>query len=323
MYCERSVKPLMTNVMKRITWFLIVICVISCGPTWAVVTVVEGPTEPPWEGVTPSGLVDLWLLGSESTLVNNEYLGYIGAFPLSGSDSPGDASIDGEVGLWYAEGNVVLGSDAISGRSVAEAIADFTIDGSQLSLHWNFEATTDQSDPDYTAPTWIVIVWDYAEGGVGWYYAGYDIGERTETLDLVPGGSYRLEWVVDVHVLGEYGSYAYANLTLDLEDLGGGGGGNDKIVETIDFFDESAGIGELKGQGPARSADNRLNALRNMLENAAVLIEGDFYQEACDQLLDAYEKCDGEATPPDFVVGDAAADLAERILAVIDGLEWK
>ena len=324
MYCECSVKPLVADAMKRIGIFLVVMCVMSCSAALADVTVVEGPTELPWEGVTPSGVVDLWLWGSDSTaLVNNEYLGYIGTSPLSGSVLSGDSSIDGEVGLWYAEGNVVLGSDATYGRSVAEALAHFTIDGSQLSLSWNLEASTDQSNPAYTAPSWIVYVADDESGGLGWYYAGYGTGEWTETLDLVPGGVYRLEWAVDVHVLEEYGSYSHANLTLDLIDHGGSGGGNDKIVETIAFFDDSVDAGVLEGQGPARSADNRLNALRNMLETAAVLIEGGFYQEARDQLWDAYGKCDGEATPTDLVMGDATADLAERILDVIDGLGWE
>ena len=325
MYCECSTRPLVTDAVKRIGWFLIVMCAVSCSATLAAVTVVEGPTEGPFEGVTPFGEVDLWLALSQpdpDILVNEVSYGNIKDYPLSGSALNGNASLDGEVGLWYAEGNVDLGSDVLEttfGRSTATALAHFTIDGSQLSLHWDFSATTAYPDP-VNVLFWHVIVQDHESGDLlCWYSQANASAEGTETLDLVPDRVYRLYWGVDVgvNVWDEYGG---AVLTLDLQDLGGGGGGNDKIVETMDFFDGSVEAGELEGQGPAQSADKRLNALRNMLENAAVLIEGGFYQEACDQLWDAYGKCDGDSKPPDLVAGDAAADLAQMILEVIDGL---
>jgi len=92
------------------------------------------------------------------------------------------------------------------------------------------------------------------------------------------------------------------------------------IEEILDFVDESVDVGTLTGEGPGKSADNRLNALRNKLEEAQRLIEAGLYEEACDQLWSTYRKCDGEPRPPDFVTGDAADDLADMILVVMDEL---
>lgn len=92
------------------------------------------------------------------------------------------------------------------------------------------------------------------------------------------------------------------------------------IEEILYFVDEYVEDGTLIGEGSGESAENRLNALVNMLEEAAYLIEEGLYEEACDRLWDAYRKCDGDPRPPDFVTGDAADDLAEMILVVMNEL---
>jgi hypothetical protein len=94
----------------------------------------------------------------------------------------------------------------------------------------------------------------------------------------------------------------------------------DEIEEMLDFMDESVDAGTLIGEGPGNSGDNRLNALINMLEEAHGLIEAGLYEEACDQLWSAYRKCDGKSRPPDFVAGEAAEDLADMILILMDEL---
>ena len=94
----------------------------------------------------------------------------------------------------------------------------------------------------------------------------------------------------------------------------------DPIEEILEFVEESVEDGTLTGEGPGKSADNRLNALINMLEEAQSLIEAGLYEEACGQLWSAYRKCDGESQPPDFVTGDAADDLAVMILLMMDEL---
>jgi hypothetical protein len=94
----------------------------------------------------------------------------------------------------------------------------------------------------------------------------------------------------------------------------------DEIEEVLDFVDESVDAGTLAGEGTGNSGNNRLNALINMLEEAQGLIEAGLYEEACGQLWSAYRKCDGEPRPPDFVTGDAAEDLADMILLIMDEL---
>jgi len=60
-----------------------------------------------------------------------------------------------------------------------------------------------------------------------------------------------------------------------------------------------------------------VNALRNMIEMAGSLIyQGDF-AGTCRQLRDVYNRTDGLPNPPDFVIGDAASDLASQILDLI------
>ena len=217
MYGERSTKPLVPKAMKRIGWFLIAMYAISYSTAGADIALVELPAEIPFEGVTPSGLVDLWLWGSgDPALVDNDYFGNIGASALSRSASYNDASLNGQVGLWYAKSSIVLGSDATYGRSIARALAHFTTDDSQLTLHWDFDAMTDQLDPG--APSWHAIVLDEQVGFLGWFSSAAYPDEGMETLDLVPGHIFSIYWGVDVPVWDEYGSYSQATLTLDLID---------------------------------------------------------------------------------------------------------
>ena len=97
------------------------------------------------------------------------------------------------------------------------------------------------------------------------------------------------------------------------------------IDDILAFFDSSAGE-ILVGSGPGSSADARLKVLRNMLEAAAYLIEAELFEDACQQLQDAYDRCDGESPPPDFVkdgeVGiEAVAVLNTMILELMVNLE--
>lgn len=92
----------------------------------------------------------------------------------------------------------------------------------------------------------------------------------------------------------------------------------------LDFFDESVEAETLEGVGPAASADKRLEAVSNMIEEAGSLIESGLITEACEQLLDAFEKTDGllpPASPPDLVTGVAADVLAEMIQDLMTLLE--
>lgn len=58
-------------------------------------------------------------------------------------------------------------------------------------------------------------------------------------------------------------------------------------------FDEAVSEGTLTGMGPGKSAGGRLGALRNMLVSAYNLIQDNQYEQALEQLQNAYHKVDG------------------------------
>ena len=81
-----------------------------------------------------------------------------------------------------------------------------------------------------------------------------------------------------------------------------------------------------KGNGSDKLAENRLNALRNMIEKAGHLIDSGKIDEACGQLEAAYKKMDGLNTPgssSDFVEGSAVSDLADDVQDLMGTLECK
>ena len=90
--------------------------------------------------------------------------------------------------------------------------------------------------------------------------------------------------------------------------------------DIVAFMDASALSGELAGTGRGNSATKRLNALRNMIIMAKALIDQGDIPAACVQLQDAYEKTDGNTTPPDLVSGDAAEELAGMIQELMSSL---
>ncbi len=57
-----------------------------------------------------------------------------------------------------------------------------------------------------------------------------------------------------------------------------------------------------------------------MIEAAGDLIEAGDIDGACEQLGAALRKTDGEPRPPDFVEGEAASELAQRILDLMTAL---
>jgi streptogramin lyase len=94
-----------------------------------------------------------------------------------------------------------------------------------------------------------------------------------------------------------------------------------QMAAIIDFFDSSVSAGTLTGLGPTpTSAKGHLGALRNMLVAASNMIDSGKILDACQQLSDAYQKTDGNPSPPDFVSGPAAAQLASQIQSLMASL---
>jgi hypothetical protein len=80
------------------------------------------------------------------------------------------------------------------------------------------------------------------------------------------------------------------------------------------------------GNGSDKLAENRLNALRNMIETAGDLIDSEKNDEACGQLEAVYKKMDGLNTPGDsidFVEGSAVVVLADMVQDLMGKLECK
>jgi hypothetical protein len=114
------------------------------------------------------------------------------------------------------------------------------------------------------------------------------------------------------------------NPTVDVQLSGNGVPAEDppeeQITSILDFISESVESGSLEGSGNGNSAGNRLNALINMIEAAGDLIEAGNIDGACGKLMAIYKKCDGLARPPDFVEGEARAELAQMIFNLMASL---
>ncbi|MCP4298877.1 MAG: choice-of-anchor D domain-containing protein [Proteobacteria bacterium] len=96
------------------------------------------------------------------------------------------------------------------------------------------------------------------------------------------------------------------------------------IEDILDYFDESVAEGTLEGRGYRLWVKkSRLKAMRVMLVAAGELIERGRIGLACKVLNRAYNRCDGEPWPPDFVIGEARTRLADMILDLGENLGCK
>jgi hypothetical protein len=129
------------------------------------------------------------------------------------------------------------------------------------------------------------------------------IGGWSDGVALNPGNAYLDNFVVDSGFIAPS----------PIEPL-------EQINQILNFVEESVGLGTLTGDGPGKSAGNRLNALTNMLDEAQSLIEDELYEEALEQLESVYKHVDGESPPKDFVKGEAAADLAAMIQDLVESI---
>jgi hypothetical protein len=90
----------------------------------------------------------------------------------------------------------------------------------------------------------------------------------------------------------------------------------DPIQEILVFIEKSVADGTLVPVKPGKSGEGQLGALINMIEAAGNLIDANdpnSLADICGQLHAALGKTDGQAQPPDFVTGQATAELAQKI----------
>ena len=95
-----------------------------------------------------------------------------------------------------------------------------------------------------------------------------------------------------------------------------------QIVEIKTFMEESLLDGSLQAAGKGRASQRRLEAFNKMLVVSAHMIENGRLRAAQNKLREIYKKTDGKPRPQDFVKGNAAEDLAARIEALIDSLNY-
>ena len=142
--------------------------------------------------------------------------------------------------------------------------------------------------------------------------------------------------MVDVEVAFSPSAAGYVTAALEIEStdwtnqiqtvfLGGVGVDTQPPPPSIEpilaFFDASVEAGTLEGRGELQiMARARLRAMRNLLKATGDFIEGGYMGWACFTLRRAYLRSDGLLRPPDFVEGDARAELNGMIGQLIADL---
>lgn len=98
--------------------------------------------------------------------------------------------------------------------------------------------------------------------------------------------------------------------------------GTEDPVDLLAYFDDAVTSGDLMGNGPGKSDDGRLNALRNMLIQAISLAERGEVESARGQFLVVLKKLQdkekGKSQP--FVTGVAVPEFIEKIQQKMESL---
>jgi len=88
------------------------------------------------------------------------------------------------------------------------------------------------------------------------------------------------------------------------------------MEQILVFIDTALVEGRLTSVHPP-PGDLMLQAFVNMLIATQALIGAGHYSGVSEQLVNILGRCDGQATPPDFVEGEALSELGELIQALI------
>jgi len=195
------------------------------------------------------------------------------SFTVYDVTSPINDLLEGGRGLWST-----IGLDLMSGKEYGSATIHETDVGSVISIELSKEALTDMNS---------------SLGGL------FAVGVHSTTSDNPEPGVYDIDFIG----FGEQGD-GVQQLELSVVKT---------IQDILDFYDNAVEDGILVGVGKSKSADNKINGLRNKIEAVAEYISIGDIEGACDQLYICYEKCDGDPKPKDFVTGDAAEDLGNII----------
>jgi hypothetical protein len=128
---------------------------------------------------------------------------------------------------------------------------------------------------------------------------------RDELIKIPSGGTFEIDVVYTPSQAGECSNELriwtnnpslYHLVALSGTGVVVGTSAEDKIKEILEYLDT-----RMKGKGSGKSAENRLNALRSMIQAAAVHIRKGQTKAALNQLSEVYKKVDGFSKPMDFI----------------------
>lgn len=83
----------------------------------------------------------------------------------------------------------------------------------------------------------------------------------------------------------------------------------EQVAATVDFIQAAVEQGTLTGTGPPQANNAQVTALLNQIKAAGDMAARGNSKAACQQLLNALQRVDGDPQPPDIVEGPAAAEL--------------
>jgi hypothetical protein len=167
----------------------------------------------------------------------------------------------------------------------------------------------------------------------GGYGVSYPSGNQTNDTWVYDGFDWKQIFTDNIPPENEQHGMAYDSARNRVIMFGGWGGPGDtwefidemspaeQVDSTLNFIDYAVEAGTLEGSGSGNSANGRLGALINMIENVGSLVDDGFTSIACDQLLAASKKTDGQSRPKDFVTGPEAAELLQLILEMRDSFD--
>jgi hypothetical protein len=182
---------------------------------------------------------------------------------------------------------------------------------SSLRVYYSTGGSTAISGADYAAlPGYVDIPSGQSSANISVVVIDDITVENSETVQLA----------ISSNAAYTIGSPSNAAVTIiDNDEVAQSDPFEDMMADTLRFFNQSVANGSLVGVGKGKGK-KELNSLKNMLETALALIQNGSYEQACVQLSDALSRCDGYNDPPDYVSGNATAELAGRIQDVINVL---
>ena len=235
MCSECSKKPVGNNAMKIISWFLVVMCAVSCNSVWADIHIIES------YGLANGVLYDI---------LNYTIAWYDDSYATTGTLSIDDPPVSGDLtyysqaaleefyvasevgisqeGIYYAKAHAeasspwigeYLGTPFTSSWSGGTGAIWFTIDDEPLLLQWVTEGFEGYEDTGWQIElnslnfspegTWVDLIYQTDSNQEF-------LSEGMQLIDLPPADAYELNWSIGIWSRTP-GDHGWAQISLDLE----------------------------------------------------------------------------------------------------------